>query len=127
MLNVQPAWAQVNSAEPASCQGELAWPASGTQPWGLSHSALKRTFIVFVEPSPASWARTPSCVALQMFTFAHEGASSSVSAARAGTAVMARSAAPSATNLDLRGIGRQPSEDPLAASERLPDEAHGLG
>ena len=81
MLNVQPACAQVNSAEPASCHGELAWPASGTQPSGLSHWAVKRTRIVSFEPSPASWARAPSCWELQMFTFAHEVVSCSAPAA----------------------------------------------
>ena len=128
MLKVQPAWAHVNSAEPASSQGDAAWPASGTQPSGLSHSALKRTRIVSFEPSPASCARTPSCEALQMFTFAQEGVSSSSSAASAGTAVTARSAAPSATNLDLRGIERQPSVKLRSRrAAQLPDQAHGFG
>src|SRR5687767_11776285 len=143
MLNVQPAWAQVNSAEPASCQGDEASPASGTQPSGLSHWAVKRTLIVSLEPSPASCARAPSCPALQMFTFAHEDVSCSVPgcsvpgcsmvacsvpAARAGTAVTARSAALSATNLDLRGIGGSLARS-LAPRRvaRLPDQAHGLG
>jgi hypothetical protein len=39
-----------------------------------------------------------------MFAFAQEDEPSSMSAASAGTAVTARSAAPSATNLDFRGI-----------------------
>ena len=42
---VQPACCQVNSAEPASCHGEVDCPASGTQPSGLSHWAVKRTCI----------------------------------------------------------------------------------
>ena len=33
-LKVQPAWLQVYSAEPADCQGEVAAPPSGTQPFG---------------------------------------------------------------------------------------------
>ena len=68
---VQPACCQVNSAEPASCHGEVALPDSGTQPSGLSHWAVKRTAIRSLEPSPASCARAPSWVGLQMFSFAH--------------------------------------------------------
>jgi hypothetical protein len=74
---VQPAWPQVYSAEPADCQGELAEPASGTHPLGLSHWAVKRTCMSPVEPSPATWARTPSCEGLQMLTFAQEEVSCS--------------------------------------------------
>ena len=65
----------MNSAEPASCHGEVASPESGTQPSGLSHCAVKRTAIRVVEPSPASCARAPSWVGLQMFTFAHDDVS----------------------------------------------------
>src|SRR6185295_2268400 len=89
----------VNSAEPASTQGELALPDSGTHPSGLSHSALKRTAIRSLEPSPGSCARDPAPLA--------------------GTAIAAapRMAAPSARALHLRTIrgslaavsgGRQP-------------------
>src|SRR5215207_7126597 len=104
MLKVQPAWAHVNSAEPATCQGELASPASGTQPSGLSHWAVKRTCMMSFEPSPASCARAPSCPELQMFTFAHDEVSCSVPAAWAAAAMTARSAAHSATHLDFRAI-----------------------
>ena len=67
MLKVQPAWLQVYSAVPAGCQGEVAAPPSGAQPFGESHCAVKRTDRSDFEPSPASCARAPSWVALQMF------------------------------------------------------------
>ena len=67
MLKVQPAWPQVYSAEPADCHGEVAAPPSGAQPSGESHCAVKRTERSDLEPSPASCARAPSCVALQTF------------------------------------------------------------
>src|SRR5215213_3762356 len=72
MLNVQPAWLHVNSAEPADCQGDVAAPPSGTQPFGESHCAVKRADTSDFEPSPASCARAPSWVALQTFACAHE-------------------------------------------------------
>src|SRR5918998_6877056 len=74
MLNVQPAWPHVNSAEPASCHGDVAAPLSGTHPLGLSHWAVKRTDIADFEPSPASWARAPSWVGEQTLTCAHDWA-----------------------------------------------------
>src|SRR5215208_8397672 len=72
MLNVQPAWLQVYSAVPADCQGEVAAPPSGTQPFGDSHCAVKRTERSELVPSPASCARAPSWVALQTFAWAHD-------------------------------------------------------
>ena len=72
MSKVQPAWPQVYSADPADSDGEVAAPSSATQPFGLSHSAVKLTDICALDPSPASWARAPSCVGEQMFTCAQE-------------------------------------------------------
>jgi hypothetical protein len=71
-LYVQPAWPHVNSAEPAGCHGDEAAPATGVQPAGLSHCTVNRTDICEAEPLPASCARAPSWVGLQMFTCAQE-------------------------------------------------------
>src|SRR5215218_8912013 len=102
MLKVQPACSQVYSAEPALCHGLLDAPSSGTQPpVGLSHCAVKRTDISAEDPSPASCARAPSCVGLQMFTLAHDEASCS-GAAEAGATRQATTAAERANGVRIR-------------------------